>query len=163
MRSAANPPHAAAAVARCLPVRLSVCLRLKFKVRKHISQDVLCYGLEVKGQRYTMPQKICHQLHQVCSYITVHVLNFTSVAAVHIMFLCRFYWARALNTCIPRELFTLEFFSSGWGWLGCRVVSVLDSGAEGPGYKSQPRRCRVTVLGKLFTPVVSLFTKQQNW
>jgi len=24
-------------------------------------------------------------------------------------------------------------------------------------------RCRVTVLGKLFTPIVSLFTKQQNW
>ena len=38
------------------------------------------------------------------------------------------------------------------GWLGSRVVSVLDSGAEGPGFKSQPRRCRVTVLGKLFTP-----------
>ena len=38
------------------------------------------------------------------------------------------------------------------GWLGSRVVSVLDSGAEGPGIKSQPRRCRVTVLGKLFTP-----------
>ena len=33
-----------------------------------------------------------------------------------------------------------------------RVVSVLDSGAEGPGFKSQPRRSRVTVLGKLFTP-----------
>jgi len=47
-------------------------------------------------------------------------------------------------------------------WLGSRVVSVLDSGAEGPGFKSQPRRCRVTVLGKLFTPVVPLFTKQQN-
>jgi len=41
-----------------------------------------------------------------------------------------------------------------------RVVSVLDSGAEGPGVKSQSRRCRVTVLGKLFTPVVPLFTKQ---
>jgi len=27
------------------------------------------------------------------------------------------------------------------GWLGSRVVSVLDSGAEGPGFKSQPRRC----------------------
>ena len=27
-------------------------------------------------------------------------------------------------------------------------------GAEGPGFKSQPRRCRVTVLGKLFTPIV---------
>ena len=48
-------------------------------------------------------------------------------------------------------------------WLGSRVVSVLDSGAEGPGFKSQSRRCRVTVLGKLFTPIVPLFTKQQNW
>ena len=28
---------------------------------------------------------------------------------------------------------------------------------------SQPRRCRVTVLGKLFKPIVPLFTKQQNW
>ena len=39
-----------------------------------------------------------------------------------------------------------------------RVVSVLDSGAEGTGFKSQPRRCRVTVLGKLLTPIVPLFT-----
>ena len=39
----------------------------------------------------------------------------------------------------------------------CRVVSVLDTGADGPRFKSQPRRCRVTVLGKLLTP------KQQNW
>jgi len=39
-------------------------------------------------------------------------------------------------------------------WHGSRVVSVLDSGAaEGPGLKSQPRRCRVTVLGKLVTPI----------
>ena len=29
------------------------------------------------------------------------------------------------------------------GWLGSRVVSVLDSGAEGPEFKSQSRRCRV--------------------
>jgi len=34
-------------------------------------------------------------------------------------------------------------------WLGSRVVSVLDSGEDGPGFKSQPRRCGVTVLGKL--------------
>jgi len=27
---------------------------------------------------------------------------------------------------------------------------MLDSSAEGPVFKSQPRRCRVTVLGKLF-------------
>jgi len=47
--------------------------------------------------------------------------------------------------------------------LGSRVVSVLDSGAEGPGFKTQPRICLVTVLGKLFTPIVPLFTKQQNW
>ena len=46
--------------------------------------------------------------------------------------------------------------------LGSQVVSVLDTGAEGPGFKSQPRRCRVTVLGKLFTLIVPLFTKQQN-
>ena len=39
-------------------------------------------------------------------------------------------------------------------WLGSRVVSMLDSGAEGSGFTSQPQRCRVTVLGKLFTPIV---------
>ena len=49
------------------------------------------------------------------------------------------------------------------GWLVSRVVSVLDSGAEAHGFKPQSRRCRVTVLGKLFTPIVPLFTKQQNW
>jgi len=49
------------------------------------------------------------------------------------------------------------------GWLGSRVVSVLDSGAEGPGFKSQPRRCRITVLGKPFTSIVPPFIKQQNW
>jgi len=49
------------------------------------------------------------------------------------------------------------------GWLSSLVVSMLDSGAEGLGFKSQPRHCRVTVLGKLFTPIVPLFTKQQNW
>jgi len=50
-----------------------------------------------------------------------------------------------------------------YGWLGSRVVSVLDSGSERPGFKSQLRCCRVTVLGKLFTPIVPLFTKQRNW
>ena len=45
-------------------------------------------------------------------------------------------------------------------WFDSRVVSMLNSGAEGPEFKSQPRCCRVTVLGKLFTPIVPLFTKQ---
>ena len=34
---------------------------------------------------------------------------------------------------------------------------MLDLSAVGPGFKSQPRRCRATVLGKLFTPTVPLF------
>jgi len=40
--------------------------------------------------------------------------------------------------------------------MGGSVAS--DSGAVGPGFKSQSRRCRVAVLGKLFTPIVPLFT-----
>jgi len=43
--------------------------------------------------------------------------------------------------------------------LGSRVVSVLDSGTGGPGLKSQLRRCQETVLGKLFTPIMTVFTK----
>jgi len=50
--------------------------------------------------------------------------------------------------------------ADSYGWLGSRVVSVLDSSAVGPGYKSQPWRCLVTVSGKLFTPIVPVFTKQ---
>ena len=44
------------------------------------------------------------------------------------------------------------------GWLGNRAVSVLDSDAKGPGFKTQLRRCEVTVLG-----IVPLSTKQRNW
>jgi len=40
----------------------------------------------------------------------------------------------------------LLIVSHAYWWLGSRVVSVLDSGAEGPGFKSQSQRCRVTVL-----------------
>ena len=49
------------------------------------------------------------------------------------------------------------------GWLGSRVVSMLDSGIVRPGFKSQLRHCRLTVLGKLFTPIVPVFTKQRSW
>ena len=55
------------------------------------------------------------------------------------------------------------YYYNKYGWLGSRVVSMLDSGAEGPGFKPQLLRCRVTVLGKLFTPIVPLFTKEENW
>ena len=50
-----------------------------------------------------------------------------------------------------------------FGWLSSRVVSVSDSSAEGPRFKSKSQCSRVTVLGKLFTPIVPLFTKQPNW
>jgi len=60
---------------------------------------------------------------------------------------------------ILREYFLLIY---GPGWLGSRVVSMLNSGAEGPGFKSQPRCCRVTGLGKLIRPVVPPFTEQRN-
>jgi len=58
--------------------------------------------------------------------------------------------------------FVIYSIYSMCGSIGSRVVSVLDSGA-GPGFKSEQRRCRLTVLGKLFTPIVPLFAKQRNW
>ena len=51
-----------------------------------------------------------------------------------------------------------QFGGSVDEWLACWTQAQ-----KGPGFKSQPRRCRVTVLGKLFTPMVRLFTKQRNW
>ena len=42
------------------------------------------------------------------------------------------------------------------GLLGSRVVSVLDSGAEGPGFKSQSRSCRVTVSVTVHTHCASV-------
>jgi len=42
-----------------------------------------------------------------------------------------------------------SWFVTGCSVVGSRVFSVLDSGAVGPGFKSQSRRCRVTVLDKL--------------
>ena len=68
---------------------------------------------------------------------------------------------RAIGSIVA-DYSVMFIISSVEGLLSSRVVSVLDSGAEGPGFKSQSRRCRVTVLGKLFTPIVPLFTKQQN-
>jgi len=61
---------------------------------------------------------------------------------------------------LPCILVCKTFSSNNYrvfGWLGSRVVNVLDSGAEGPGFKSQSRRCRVTLVGKLFTPIVSVY------
>ena len=59
-------------------------------------------------------------------------------------------------------IFVFIYYAPVVEWLASQVVNVLDSGAEGLGFKSQPRLCRVTVLGKLLTPILLLFTKQQN-
>jgi len=68
-----------------------------------------------------------------------------------------------LDVCIFRPACRRFLVAVAVVWLGSRVVSVLDSGAEGSVFKSQSRRCPVTVLGQLFTPIVPLFTKQRNW
>jgi len=46
-------------------------------------------------------------------------------------------------------------YSAG-GWLGSRVVSVLDSGAEGPRFKSQSRRCPVSLGQTVYTHCASV-------
>ena len=66
------------------------------------------------------------------------------------------------NACFlpPTEIFRTMTGCSSYssfkslGWLGSRVVSVLDSGAEG----LRSNRSRDVVLGKLFTPIVPLLT-----
>jgi len=74
---------------------------------------------------------------------------------------CRWTWKLATKCARFTHYVLIGHYDLGW--LGSRVVSMLDSGAERPGFKSQRRRCRETVLGRLFTPIVPLFTKQQNW
>ena len=57
--------------------------------------------------------------------------------------------------CTPAALIAVfKGRTSKGGSVAELLVHVLDSGAEGPGFKSQSRRCRVTVLGKLFTLIV---------
>ena len=63
------------------------------------------------------------------------------------------------NLAQPRR--KMNMFISGCGWLGSRVVSVLVQ-AKKARVQIEARHCRVTVLGKLFTPIVPLFTKQQT-
>ena len=73
-------------------------------------------------------------------------------------------WLNGTDRQMDRQRDTVSFHRPCYTWwLGSRVVSVLDSVAEGPEFKSQSRRCRVTVLGKLFTPIAPLFTNQRNW
>ena len=95
----------------------------------------------------------------VCVVLLQYFVSLIVMLVVLVVTVAVAVWALVQRAAVSTQL---RNFSHS-RWLGSRVVSVLDSGAEGPGFKSQPRRCRVTVLGKLFTPIVPLFTKQQNW
>ena len=96
--------------------------------------------------------------HRHCShYCQFQRLNIDlqfSTLPVHWHFSCH---ALAIVWC---SLSRCQYFAqcTDIGWLGSRVVGALDSGAVGPGFQLQSQRCRVTVLGKLFTPIV-----QRNW
>ena len=63
---------------------------------------------------------------------------------------------------LPSTKLFILFIMTSYTYTGSSAPES-NTGAEWPGFKSQPRRCRVTVLGKLCTPIVPLFSKQRNW
>ena len=67
--------------------------------------------------------------------------------------------------CISSSSSLLLGWPNGWmdqvttsllGWLGSLVVGALDLQLDGREFNSRPQRCRVTTLGKLFTPYASV-------
>jgi len=54
---------------------------------------------------------------------------------------------------------TMQCMTEALSQRGSRVASAPDSGSEEHGFESQSRRCRVAVLGKLFTPSVPRSTQ----
>ena len=75
--------------------------------------------------------------------------------------------AEFLEESIKGKLHSRHFAASTVRWLHRNFVRfkglLFAFQCFGPGLKLQPRHCRVTVLGKLFTPIVPLFTQQRNW
>ena len=153
-----------------------VAYTVKVVVFRNGARWTLCYYTPLTGSMWlTWPIDSCH-----CHWPWVTLKSFAGCKDFQMQFhehLCNiahgFNWHRASRG--PSATIQLLIMKCrninvlmGEGWLGSRVISMLsmlmlDLGAEGPGFKSQQRRCRVTVLGKLFTPIVPLFTKQQNW
>ena len=125
-------------------------------------------GLTVRNKRicYIMLPTVnfYHSLYTMLYLAVVRLMwhlwmTWTGAEALPSLF--RSFGLRQCESNSYRLLFSLFIYCRVW--LGSRVFSVLDLGTEGPGLKSQSRRCRVTVLGKLLTPIVPLFAKQQNW
>ena len=94
-------------------------------------------------------------LERCTSWLAIYTTasSYAASTAFHSLYRC--------DVITPQVWYLVYYYSKQW--LGSRLVSVLGSGAEGPGFKLQPRRWRVTALGRLFTPIVPLFTKRQNW
>ena len=63
-----------------------------------------------------------------------------------------------MSLIISALLYTLGCIHSVAEWLACWTQVQ-----KGPGSNRSHDAVGVTVLGKLFTPIVPLFTKQQNW
>jgi len=70
---------------------------------------------------------------------------------------------KALKAQQHAEIFWFSYFCMGW--LGSRVVSVLDSGKRARVQIAVEKLSgnSLSLLGKLFIPIVPLFTKQQKW
>ena len=63
-------------------------------------------------------------------------------------FLCIFHMVSQLHKIHWRDAWTAHFH----GWLGSLVVKALDLHLAGCEFNFRLRHCRVTTLGKLFTP-----------
>jgi len=74
---------------------------------------------------------------------------------------CRLLTRPRTDVDSPRFISTVELLSAGGIVYPSGECAGL--GAVGPGFKSQSRRCRVSLRSCLPTPVVPLFTKQRNW
>jgi len=96
-------------------------------------------------------------VRQAVGWVSYSLFIIFVAAYPSLSFLTPYFVSLPLTTPVPC-CETIPFYSIIQA-VGSRVVSVLDSGAEGLGFKSQSLRCRVTVLGKLFTPIVPLFTE----
>ena len=109
-------------------------------------------------QQNKMFTDVCTSLQNVKFFSGNHaVLQHMVAVLVSILVLCR---QKSALWTVNHTIHCLPLFFYTAGWLSSHVVSTLDSGAVRPGFKSQPRCCRVTVLGKLFTPIVPLYVHQ---
>ena len=137
---------------RCLVILLSIsvfdllyCVKYDGSVAKlphdndSIQRESLLICLQV---HITSMPRTCYTLYPTIQVIVCSLISITDRSPVFV---------KSAVESPPRETrnlleFQTTIYTMYHGWLGSRVVNVLDSGEEGPGFKSQPRRRRVTVL-----------------